>query len=376
MRNRQLLILVVLIFVLAGCSRAANSTKSTSQSAISATDLTIEVPKQLTDQTQKTMRKNLVDFISTKLQTNKGFYTNYLATDQVGELATGHELLSESSGLYLRHLALTGTKKEFQQFYQQTKHVFGQDNQFSYRVNNGQQSPVNATVDDLRILRSLYEYQQRHHDQVYQSEIKRLIKGLKQGSLTQGQLVDYYDPQLKKRATTGTLCYFDLKTLGQFESQVTLQQQLTIVKKGYLNDQFPFYRTRYNYQTKKYVTGATINTTESLLTILHLSEVGQAKTKSLDFLTKQVQQQSLANHYQADGQVKDASQAVANYGLAYLIGVNSQRQDLKQAAFKVLQQQQITAANSVLKGGYGDTKTLATYSYNNLVVLLALDFQK
>ncbi|WP_125767904.1 hypothetical protein [Lapidilactobacillus wuchangensis] len=374
--RHKLILIIILTLSLVGCSQTTTPAKTSSQFEVPQSALTIKVPTAVSNQEQLVMRRTLANFVTTKLRGREGFYTNYLVSDQVGELATGHELLSESSGLYLRHLALTGSKSDYQEFYRETKQLFGQQNQFSYRVNKGKQSAVNATVDDLRILRSLYEYQARHHNQSYQAEIKRLIKGLKQGGVHQGQLVDYYDPQLQKRATKGTLCYFDLKTLAQFESQTTLQQQLALVEQGYLNHKLPFYQTRYNYQTKKYEGGQTINTTESLLTILHLSEIGRAKTKSLDFLTSQVQQQSLANYYRADGQVKDTNQAVANYGLAYLIGVNSHRQDLKKAAFKVLQQQQITTENSVLKGGYGDPKTLATYSYNNLVVLLALDFQK
>lgn len=363
--------------MLVACQRAtpATSTKSiTKQAQLTSQQLTISAPAPVTDQAHLQVQQALAKFVTSKLQSKAGFYTNYLATTGNDELASGHELLSESAGLYLRHLAVNGSPAAFKQFYQQTKTTFGQKNQFSYRVKAGQQSPVNATVDDLRILRSLYEYQARHHDTFYQSEIDRLVKGLRQGAVRSGQLVDYYDPQLKKAATTGTLCYFDFKTLGQFEDITTLQQQLEIVHAGYLGNKFPFYRTRYHYDTKKYSGTKEINTTESLLTILHLSEVGQARKESLDYLTKRVAAADLANRYDRQGRVLDSNQASANYGLCYLIGVSSHRSALQQAAFKQLKHQQIVAPASPLVGGYGDPQTLATYSFNNLVVLLALDY--
>lgn len=57
---------------------------------------------------------------------NGGFVTNYKAHKDQNktEFATGHDQLSESAGLRLRHLALTGTQKQFDEFYKETKKKF------------------------------------------------------------------------------------------------------------------------------------------------------------------------------------------------------------------------------------------------------------
>ncbi len=62
-------------------------------------------------------------FIETRLKTDGGFLTNYLPDAERKDVATGHELLSESSGLYLRNLAFD-TQGRFDNFYKQTKDTF------------------------------------------------------------------------------------------------------------------------------------------------------------------------------------------------------------------------------------------------------------
>ena len=81
--------------------------------------------------------------------------TNYLPDAERKDVATGHELLSESSGLYLRNLAFdTG---RFDNFTSRRK-TFYDGVQFSYRIDEqGNKYNVNASIDDLRIIRSLIE---------------------------------------------------------------------------------------------------------------------------------------------------------------------------------------------------------------------------
>ena len=62
-------------------------------------------------------------FIETRLKTDGGFLTNYLPDAERKDVATGHELLSESSGLYLRNLAFD-TQGRFDNFTSRRKTPF------------------------------------------------------------------------------------------------------------------------------------------------------------------------------------------------------------------------------------------------------------
>ena len=49
-------------------------------------------------------QKKLVKFLNNKMLTNQGIYTNYSQQSYMASEARGHELLSESSGLWLQYL--------------------------------------------------------------------------------------------------------------------------------------------------------------------------------------------------------------------------------------------------------------------------------
>jgi hypothetical protein len=62
--------------------------------------------------------------------------------------------------MWLEYLAYTHQYKKFREFYQATKQTFDQKSQFSYRYTptTNKKFSVNATLDDLRIIRALQMY--------------------------------------------------------------------------------------------------------------------------------------------------------------------------------------------------------------------------
>lgn len=248
-------------------------------------------------------RKDLLKFfIETRLKTDGGFLTNYLPDAERKDVATGHELLSESSGLYLRNLAFD-TQGRFDNFYKQTKDTFYDGVQFSYRIDEqGNKYNVNASIDDLRIIRSLIEAGGHFKTDQYDQEIKKLGKSFMKTSMKDNILIDFYDSKSKQQSSETSLFYIDLITLGYLYKEFGisadyLQYHYQLIDDGYISDDLPLYQTKFNHQTNKYENNGTLNIIESLLTIVHLSEVGMAKQTSIDFVRKQVQQGTLFNSY-------------------------------------------------------------------------------
>ena len=303
-------------------------------------------------------RKDLLKFfIETRLKTDGGFLTNYLPDAERKDVATGHELLSESSGLYLRNLAFD-TQGRFDNFYKQTKDTFYDGVQFSYRIDEqGNKYNVNASIDDLRIIRSLIEAGGHFKTDQYDQEIKKLGKSFMKTSMKDNILIDFYDSKSKQQS-----------------SETSLQYHYQLIDDGYISDDLPLYQTEFNHQTNKYENNGTLNIIESLLTIVHLSEVGMAKQTSIDFVRKQVQQGTLFNSYDLNGSPVDKNQSAASYAIAALIGVAENDKELYRAAITVLNNFQIMDSSSPIYGGFGDKVTKQVYSYNNLMALLAYDF--
>ena len=331
---------------------------------------------------EKHNSKILDDFLTTHMMVDGGFVTNYKARKDQNktELATGHDRLSESSGIWLRHLALKGTQKQYDEFYHQVKKEFFAKGQFTYRINtDGSRSPVNASVDDMRIICSLIEAQQRFKDPKYEKEIKKLVSTFKKQSIQDGLLVNFYNVDTHQPAHKIAVYYLNIKQMGYIYKiahlpQKDLEFEYHILKNAYISDAFPLYHTEYNYQNGEYEDGKNINIIESLLSILYLSEIGQAKEQSIKFVKNAVITGTLYNAYNMNGTPADRSQSAASYAIAAMIGKEIGDNDLYQHAIQIVGNFQIKDPHSLLYGGIGDPNTLEVYSFNNLMAALAYDY--
>lgn len=331
---------------------------------------------------EKEDKEKLQDFLEKHMLIKGSFITNYKAhkNQNKTELATGHDRLSESSGLWLRHLVLSGTQEQFDDFYRQTKKQFYAKGQFTYRINaDGTKSSVNASIDDMRIICSLIEAKQRFKDPKYEKEIQKLVSTFKKQSIQDGMLVDFYDVESKKPAHEISLYYLNIKEMGYIYKVANLpvkdlEFQYRILKNGYISNQLPLYHTKYNYNTGKYEDNKQINIIESLLSVLYLSEIGQAKEESIQFIKTAVTTGTLYNSYNLKGEPVDKSQSAASYAIAAMIGKEIGDDQLYQQAIKIVGNYQINNPQSLIYGGIGNQNTLEVYSYNNLMALLAYDY--
>lgn len=325
-------------------------------------------------------RGELETFVQTRLAGAHGVYTNYLDTDQSRELATGHEVLSESASLRMRISVLAKDKPSFDKEWALAKRTFDLQKGFSYRYSPKQQKsyPMNAAVDDLRMIRALYEAGQAFGDGSYTKEANRYGERFYQYNVKDGRLYDFYDEKYNTTNSFVTLCYVDLRTLQLLPApskarQTLLSNMQTIVQDGYLGDEFPFYETRYHYDRSAYSSG-NINTVESLLTILHLAEVKEAKPASIRYLKEHVKAGTLFGQYTRAGEPANSIRSTAIYALTAMIGSETGDYPLYLDSIGRMNAFQVKQQDSPLYGGFGDVHTNQAYSFDNLMALLAYSY--
>lgn len=322
-------------------------------------------------------RSLLKTFIQQKLMKDGNIITNYLPNEEQQNVATGHDLLSESAGLYLLDLAAKDTKGRFDVFYKRTVDTFYDGTQFSYRVTDkGVKYDVNATLDDLRIFRALIIAKANFDTTDYDEDIQDFTEKFIQHSTNDGLLIDFYDVKNDEKSQEISLFYLDYRTLSYLYQlhdidAKYLQYQVNIAKNGYISDEFPLYHQRYSYKSEKYLDGDNINIIESLLTIRYLAEIGEADPNSLEFVKEHVAKGTLFNAYDLNGNPVDKNQSAASYAIAALIGYFTNDDELYTQALSVLENFQTMDATNVLYGGIGDPLTKEVYSFNNLMALLA-----
>lgn len=321
----------------------------------------------------------LSNFVKTNLLGEFGVYTNYLDNEQAAEVATGHEVLSESSGLLLRYYAREHDKKAFDSLWKQTFDTFNMESGFSYRYSplHEKQFTTNSTVDDLRIIRSLLEAYDSFNEQHYKDKALQYGQRFLQYNVSGNQMFNFYDHTYHLTNQFINLSYIDLKTLSLLSEELHIDplvdEMLEISKVGYISDDFPFYETRYIYELERYQSEH-INTIESLNTILSLAEMGEQNDKSIAFIKEKVANEQLFGQYALDGTALNDVQSTAIYALTAMIGSQVGDEVLVDKSIELMQKFLILDKEHELFGAYGNPETLQLYSYDNLKALLAYSY--
>ncbi|WP_052339858.1 hypothetical protein [Gorillibacterium massiliense] len=322
-------------------------------------------------------RERLQRFVTDRLSGGDGVFTNFIDTAQRDEVATGHEVLSESAGILLRYYALTGQQELFDEAWANAKRVFTLDSGFSYRYSPKlhKRYSTNAAVDDLRIIRALSEAGAAFGDDRYAEEARSYGQRFYEHNVVKGYLRDFYDDSVHTANNSVTLCYIDFSSLQVLPvPEKSLQKlnanMLNVVRGGYLSDGFPFYKTSYLYETRTYSKGS-ISTVQSLLTILSLAEIGQQQPASVRYLKDQIGRGALYGQYTEDGKPASDVQSTAIYALAAMIGSVLDDQELYEMSIRRMNQYRVNDGNTPLQGGFGDVTTEQAYSFDNLMALIA-----
>ncbi|MDG0811674.1 glycosyl hydrolase family 8 [Cohnella rhizosphaerae] len=242
MTLRLIAVLAACAAFLAGCAPRATTTEDDVARLLPAT-------RYGASSSYDEGRAALERFIQNRLTGPDGVYTNLVDTAQNGASASGHEVLSESAGLSMRYYALSGEREAFESVWSRARAVFDMNASFSYRYSplSGKRYPVNAAVDDLRIIRALYEAGDAFKAPAYTSEADEYGKRFYAYNVKEGRLYDFYDETYKTTNDFATLCYIDLKTLGLLKlpddgKKRLLDHARRTVEGGYLGDAFPFLR--------------------------------------------------------------------------------------------------------------------------------------
>jgi len=311
----------------------------------------------------------LASFVAANLVTAKGVNSQNSVGSDV------HPLLSETDGLWLIYLAQSGQNTKFRRAYQQTVVNFENDGLLMYQVQAGhqQRSKMNATLDDLRVIRSLGLHAAQTHNEHYQTKAIQRFAALKRKVGKHGQLRDFYDTQFHHVSSLTSMAYYDLLTLREYETKPVFNDQLQLVQKGYLGSQLPLYATNYDWNRRQYSTSP-LNTSEALLTLLHLAEVKHLREPSLQWLAHQVTSSTLYNRYEVSGEVDNWGESAANYAIAARIFAVTRRPALYQLAMNQVWRFQIQDRRSDLQGGLGDDNQKVSYAFNNLQALISAGY--
>lgn len=338
--------------------------------------------------TRTTLQKNMTAFMPKLADSDGVLYSGYLTSQ--GKTDSPYQELTESSGLWLLSLAMAGDETDFDQafsgvkarFYDTTTHTFNwQANGEEHKVTQG-----SASIDDLRIIQALLVMNEKSPKNDRTAMINELIDGFTKHDMNAYyQMIDGYSTASGQEKKI-RLDYLDLATLKTVykakglgtangtEGGTAYQQQLKLIKDGYISDKLPMFNTYYDYSTGNYqvsednVSGK-INVTDGLLTMLNLAKVGELPQTSLDWLKTNTANKTIYNDYNLDGTPATPYQAASNYAYVAQIAAALHDTALYGQALDELKAMTATDTSSPL---YGSAAVGGeTYAFNDLNMLLA-----
>jgi endo-1,4-beta-D-glucanase Y len=310
-----------------------------------------------------------------------GIYTNFLDSDNVQPYASGHEVLSESEGLIMIYYVKNNKKEKFDLHYEYVnKNMLLDSGLIRWRIREGNKdlSKSSAAIDDLRIARALIYAYNLWDDRKYLSTLKKINKGLIRYSVKDDYLTDYYEENFSYTSDQITLSYMDLFTIKQLsvldkEWNKIYEKGLEVIRNGFISDSLPLYQKTYKISEGKYIKEDYINIIDSMLVVMHLSEVGLARRESIEWIRNQIyDREGIYSKYSIEtGEPLDTQESTAVYAIAARIAKNIGDKSLHCELIEKMLALQVKDKGSRLYGSFGDIRTLKVYSFDNLQALLA-----
>jgi len=327
--------------------------------------------------------KNLINFIKEEMISDYGgIYTNYLNDKEISNLLeNGRSILSESIGLILYYYYQESNKEFFDIYVSYVnKYLLTEEGIIYWEINeNGYSNNSSATIDDLRILRTLIFAYNKWEDSKYLSLYNDMVKALYYKHTNNGYLINGYDIKYKEKFNEINISYIDLYTLNlisknNIKFNKIYDNSYKVLKNAYVSDEFPFYYKYYDFSNEKYSSENNISMIDSLLVVLHLSEIGMNKAETIEWLDqKLLKGKNIYSEYNIKTTLPTSNiESTAIYAIIARIYKNRKQPEMYKLAIEKMLKFQIKDRKSVFYGGFADQKKEEAYSFDNLQALLAL----
>ena len=314
-------------------------------------------------------------FLRRLMQPNGAIPSTYTLSG--GALQAGDTVLSETMGLAMLYAAQTGDAALFSDAWRYVRDEMTVGGLTVWQIRSGEKAAVNASLDDLRILRALMEADARWGG--YAREIRQRAAALYSACVVHQQLVSFANVDGTQSGGSVTLCYLDVLTmrrLAAYDARWTAVAQaseaLLLDARALLSDELPLYSASYNPENDAF-SRAAAQMTEASLTVLNAAEIGVADAKTLDWLEARLNAGAVYAQYLPDGQVAYGFryEAAGTYAVLAQVGALSGRTALSRLSLAKLENRRI--ATGEFAGAYGSLKDGETsYTFDELEALFAL----
>lgn len=304
----------------------------------------------------------------------KSFYNNFVVNGLVitnleklddENLASADDILSESIGLMLLKALKDNDENAFiDTVNNMDLYFYNENNLLKWKINMGNlsdQQVVNASVDDLRVIKALFRAYEKWGNEKYLNKAINLGGNLYENCIDNKSLLSYDDDNSPIAIWT----YYDFQAM--YYLSLYDDKWKAVIEKGIKNikerqvQNMPLYYLK--SEDEEY------NSIENLITLMHLYEVGIKDQSSINFIENELENGGYYAKYDEDGNSISIVESPAIYGIiAQIAKLDNNEKLYKMACEKMVLLQH--KENDKHFGGYIDTETNISYSFDHLMSLL------
>lgn len=287
----------------------------------------------------------------------------------------GKLFLSESNGLWLQYLTITGDSKAFDLSYQATKSKLQLDNHlFAWRIKDGKKASTNALIDDLRIIEALYKEGERTENKKWEKEATRISKSLLKYHFQNDIIIDFYDEKVNQSNNSLTISYLNMTPFYYMEKHGLITNDVVKRMESFLSNlpkENGFYPKTYDIKLDNYIFEEQINMIDQLYIAFYLERVN---IETNDFYKWFKDTYDLTNKIYGRYNKSTKEHAVdyesaAVYALSILYVLEKKDESFALSLWDKLKKMQNNERESEYYGGYIFENS--THSFDNLLALIA-----
>lgn len=290
-----------------------------------------------------------------------------------------NEFLSESIGLWMEYLV---AKNDYVQFDEQVEilktYFLTKDNLVTWELQGEKKAPVNALIDDLRIIDALFTAGEKWNDKGYRKLAEKMSMQLVTYQTLDNLMIDLIDLGNKHQDTNLTLSYIIPSVYKKMVKNDVLPGEIYDATKTVLLEapisNVGFFPKTYHVPTKKYIYDEEINLIDQLYVGYHRVQWDGDVSHLLKFIKKAYvnSDERLYGRYDAlTGKPIVQYEAPGVYALAILMCLELEEHDFARELYKNMKKLQQVNESSPYNGGYIDIQSKETHSFDNLLALLA-----
>ena len=288
------------------------------------------------------------------------------------DIANNNDVLSESMGLLMQKALKDQDEETFNLLWQKVDNNFKKSNELiawklplkdiTYGVDETiKNGIVNATIDDLRIVKALFRASEMFGNDDYRNSAVEIGNALKMDCVKENKLLSFDDETSDYAIWT----YYDLEAMYKLSNYDSTWKKVLVKSiediKGHQITGKPFFYQKSEQESFKSI--------ENLIVLMHLYEIGLEDSSAIEFIKMQINESGYYGEYDADGRALNDIESPAIYGIIAQIAKLDDDHELYMLATDKLNSM-MNYRQGKYYGGYINLDNKESFSFDQLMAML------